>query len=80
MITLTLLWLKQLQAVLFSYSYALLSLLFFFAENGPKNLKKSQLRRLTRTLPVYDMYYFADGDRIDYGNVEVEDENQMYGT
>ena len=30
--------------------------------------------------PVYDMYYFADGDRIDYGNVEVEDENQMYGT
>ena len=30
--------------------------------------------------PVYDMYYFADGDRIDCGNVEVEDENQMYGT
>ena len=30
--------------------------------------------------PVYDMYYFADRDRIDYGNVEVEDENQMYGT
>ena len=30
--------------------------------------------------PVYDMYYFADGDRIDYGNVEVEGENQMYGT
>ena len=30
--------------------------------------------------PVYDLYYFADGDRIDYGNVEVEDENQMYGT
>ena len=30
--------------------------------------------------PVYDMYYFADGDRIDYGNVEVEEEDQMYGT
>jgi len=30
--------------------------------------------------PVYDMYYFADGDRVDYGNVEAKDENELYGT
>ena len=30
--------------------------------------------------PLYDMYLFADGDRIDCGHVEVEEENQMYGT
>ena len=30
--------------------------------------------------PVYDMYYFADGDRVDYGNTEVQDENDLYGS
>ena len=30
--------------------------------------------------PVYDMYYFADGDRVDYGNAEAKDENELYGT
>merc|ERR1712012_108889 len=29
--------------------------------------------------PVYDMYYFADGDRVDYGNTEAKDENELYG-
>ena len=29
--------------------------------------------------PVYDMYYFADGDRVDYGNAEAKDENELYG-
>ena len=28
--------------------------------------------------PVYGMYYFADGDHIDYANVEVEDSNPYY--
>ena len=28
--------------------------------------------------PVYGMYYFADGDHIDYANVEVEDANPYY--
>ena len=30
--------------------------------------------------PVYGMYYFPDGERIDYATVEVEDENPYYGT
>ena len=28
--------------------------------------------------PLYGMYYFPDGERIDYGIVEVEDENTYY--
>ena len=28
--------------------------------------------------PVYDMYYFADGQHVDYGTSEVEDENPYY--
>ena len=30
--------------------------------------------------PVYGMYYFADGEHIDYGSVEVQDDNAYYGT
>ena len=30
--------------------------------------------------PVYDMYYFADGQHVDYGTSEVQDENQYYGS
>ena len=30
--------------------------------------------------PVYQMYYFADGQHVDYGTSEVQDENQYYGT
>ena len=30
--------------------------------------------------PVYGMYYFADGEHIDYGCVEVQDDNAYYGT
>ena len=30
--------------------------------------------------PVYDVYYFADGDRVDYGNAEAKYENELYGT
>ena len=30
--------------------------------------------------PVYDMYYFADGQHVDYGTSEVEDDNQYYGS
>ena len=28
--------------------------------------------------PVYGMYYFADGQHIDYGTLEVQDENPYY--
>ena len=28
--------------------------------------------------PVYEMYYFADGEHVDYGNAEVEDANPYY--
>ena len=28
--------------------------------------------------PVYDMYYFADGQHVDYGTSEVEDDNPYY--
>ena len=30
--------------------------------------------------PVYGMYYFADGQHIDDGTVEVQDDNTYYGT
>ena len=28
--------------------------------------------------PVYQMYYFSDGQHVDYGNAEVEDDNPYY--
>ena len=30
--------------------------------------------------PVYQMYQFADGENVDYGTSEVQDDNQYYGT
>lgn len=30
--------------------------------------------------PVYGMYYFADGEHIDYETAEVQDENEYYGS
>ena len=30
--------------------------------------------------PVYDMYYFSDGQHVDYGTSEVQDENENYGS
>ena len=30
--------------------------------------------------PVYGMYYFANGEHIDYGSAEVQDDNAYYGT
>ena len=30
--------------------------------------------------PVYGMYYFANGEHIDYGSAEVEDNNAYYGS
>ena len=29
--------------------------------------------------PVYGMYYFADGEHIDYETAEVQDDNEYYG-
>ena len=30
--------------------------------------------------PIYGLYYFADGDKIDNEQIEVEDTNNDYGT
>ena len=30
--------------------------------------------------PVYGMYYFGDGEHIDYGTTEVQDDNDAYGS
>ena len=30
--------------------------------------------------PVYGMYFFADGEHIDYGSAEVQDANMYYDT
>ena len=30
--------------------------------------------------PVYGMYYFSDGEHIDYGTTEVQDDNDAYGS
>ena len=34
----------------------------------------------TASSEVYGMYYFADGEHIDYGSAEVQDDNAYYGT
>ena len=30
--------------------------------------------------PVYGLYYFSDGQQVDYNQAEVTDENQYYGS
>ena len=59
----------------------LLALLAFFI------CRHKQQKRTTSTLeenndenPVYGMYYFADGEHIDYETAEVQDDNEYYGS
>ena len=45
-----------------------------------KGTREPEIEEEVDENPVYDMYYFADGEQVDYGTSEVEDENQYYGT
>ena len=52
---------------------------FFFFRRSKKAKTEDKVEEVDEN-PVYDMYYFADGDRVDYGNAEVQDENDLYGS
>ena len=52
---------------------------FFFFRRSKKTKAEDTVEEVDEN-PVYDMYYFADGDRVDYGNTEVQDENDLYGS
>ena len=45
-----------------------------------KNNKREEVIAQGDENPVYGMYYFANGEHIDYGSAEVEDDNAYYGT
>ena len=42
-----------------------------------RNLRRPSIEQ-SDVNPVYEMYYFADGQHVDYGNAEVEDANPYY--
>ena len=56
-----------------------IAVLVFFLCRRKKNVKEEVVAHGDEN-PVYGMYYFADGEHIDYGSVEVEDDNAYYGT
>ena len=56
-----------------------IAFLAFFLYRHKKNVKEEVVAHGDEN-PVYGMYYFANGEHIDYGRVEVEDDNAYYGT
>ena len=56
-----------------------IALLVFFLCRRLKRTREPSVEQCDEN-PVYDMYYFADGQHVDYGTSEVEDDNQYYGS
>ena len=51
----------------------------FLLHRRKKNVKEEVIAQGDEN-PVYGMYYFANGEHIDYGSAEVQDDNEYYGT
>ena len=51
----------------------------FLLHRRKKNVKEEVVAQGDEN-PVYGMYYFANGEHIDYGSAEVQDNNEYYGT
>ena len=58
----------------------LLALLVLFLVLRWKKKQRIEDARVEDENPVYGMYYFADGRRIDQGRSEVSDDNGYYGS
>ena len=58
----------------------IVAVLVFVLYRRMKGTRAPEIEEEVDENPVYDMYYFADGEQVDYGNSEVQDENQYYGT
>ena len=56
-----------------------IAVLVFFLCRHKKNVKEEVVVHGDEN-PVYGMYYFANGEHIDYGSAEVEDDNMYYGS
>ena len=56
-----------------------IAVLVFFLCRHKKNVKEEVVAHGDEN-PVYGMYYFANGEHIDYGSAELEDDNAYYGT
>lgn len=56
-----------------------IAVIVFFLLRRNKNVKEEVVTQGDEN-PVYGMYYFADREHIDYGSVEVHDDNEYYGT
>ena len=56
-----------------------IAVLAFLLSRRPKRPREPSVEQRDEN-PVYDMYYFADGQHVDYGTSEVQDDNQYYGT
>ena len=56
------------------------SFIIFF-DNRQRNKKViEQPAKFDDLNPVYGLYYFSDGQQVDYNEAEVTDENQYYGS
>ena len=56
-----------------------IAVIVFFLHRRKKNVTEEVVEQGDEN-PVYGMYYFANGEHIDYGSVEVHDDNDYYGT
>ena len=56
-----------------------IAIVVFFIARRLKIKRKPSVERRDEN-PVYDMYYFSDGQHVDYGTSEVQDENENYGS
>ena len=54
-----------------------IALLAFLLSRRLRRTREASVERRDEN-PVYQMYYFSDGQHVDYGNAEVEDDNPYY--
>ena len=57
-----------------------LALLVFFTCRHLRRTRTTSTVEHNDENPVYGMYYFADGEHVDYETAEVQDDNDYYGS
>ena len=55
-------------------------LVFFICRHQKSTRTTSAVEENNDENPVYGLYYFADGEHIDYETAEVQDDNDYYGS
>ena len=61
-----------------AFGVVLLAILAFLVTRHVRRNSETSSIEESDVNPVYGMYYFADGEHIDYGSAEIEDANLYY--